>query len=67
MSQFERALQSIIAQATQSYKETATNDPIVQSSDDRTARGEQLDRILEAQQLEKKRLWDRLYEVGLYN
>ncbi|KAG2210623.1 hypothetical protein INT46_005299 [Mucor plumbeus] len=63
MSQFERALQSIIAQATQSYKETATNDPIVQSSDDRTARGEQLDRILEAQQLEKKRLWDRLYEL----
>ena len=67
MSQFERALQSIIAQATKNYKEIATNDPVVQSSDDRTARGEQLDRILKAQQIEKKQLWDKLYQVGSYN
>lgn len=63
MSHLESALHNIIAQATQDYKDIATNDPVVQSSDDSTARGEHLDRILRAQQMEKKELWDKLYNV----
>ncbi|KAG1115002.1 hypothetical protein G6F42_014052 [Rhizopus arrhizus] len=63
MSHLESALHNIIAQATQDYKDIATNDPVVQSSDDNTARGEHLDRILRAQQMEKKELWDKLYNL----
>lgn len=64
MSLLESALHNIISQATQDYKDIATNDPVVQSSDDNTARGDHLDRILRAQQLEKKALWDKLYQVA---
>lgn len=63
MSHLQSALQNIIAQATQNYKDVATKDPVVQSADDNTARGDYLDRILRAQQLEKKKLWDKLYQV----
>ncbi|CEP16379.1 hypothetical protein [Parasitella parasitica] len=63
MSQIQNALQNIIAQATQSYKDVATKDPVVQSSDDKTARGEHLDHILRAQQKEKKELWNKLHSL----
>ncbi|KAK4512238.1 uncharacterized protein ATC70_002934 [Mucor velutinosus] len=63
MSHLESALHNIITQATQDYKDIATNDPVVQSSDDNTAKGDHLDRILRAQQLEKKELWDKLYQL----
>ncbi|KAI8647850.1 hypothetical protein BD408DRAFT_2545 [Parasitella parasitica] len=63
MSQLQSALQNIIAQATQNYKDVATKDPVVQSSDDKTARGEHLDRILRAQQKEKTDLWNKLHSL----
>jgi hypothetical protein len=64
MSSLEFNLKALIAKATEEYTNIATKDPVVASEDDETARGAELDRILEEQEKERKELWDQLYAVS---
>lgn len=65
MSTLEFNLKALIAKATEEYTAIATKDPVIASEDDDTTRGEELDRLLAKQELERKELWDQLYAVGL--
>ncbi|KAI7866687.1 uncharacterized protein EV154DRAFT_454007, partial [Mucor mucedo] len=56
-------LKALISKATDEYKDIATKDPIVESTEDGTSRGEVLDRILAQQAVEKAALWDKLYQL----
>ena len=57
-------LKNIIAQATAEYLTIATRDPTISSTDDDTVHGMTLDRVLAAQEVERKELWDQLYAVS---
>lgn len=63
---FEFSLKALISKATEEYNVIAKNDPVVQSTDDGTSRGDELNLILSQQATERKELWDKLYSVNYF-
>lgn len=60
---FINQLEAIISKATDDYDKISKNEPLVESSEDGTARGNVLDVIIKQQNAEKKKLWNKLYKV----
>ncbi|KAI8087020.1 centromere-associated protein K-domain-containing protein [Gilbertella persicaria] len=57
------AIKTVISNATKSYIDIATTDPVVESQEDGTSRGDFLDLVIKEQKKENKRLWDKLYQL----
>ncbi|KAG1148536.1 hypothetical protein G6F37_003491 [Rhizopus arrhizus] len=60
---FINQLEAIISKATDDYDKISKNEPLVESSEDGTARGNVLDVIIKQQNAEKKKLWNKLYKL----
>jgi hypothetical protein len=67
MSEFNETLANLISKATKEYENVAKNDPVIESIDDNTTRGDVLDVIIDTQTQEKRELWDKLYQVNVLN
>lgn len=63
MNILQSEVNALMDRVTNEYMEVATRDPIVESSDDGTFRGDEINALLAEQEQEKKKLWDRLYQV----
>ncbi|KAI8980259.1 hypothetical protein BDB01DRAFT_725354 [Pilobolus umbonatus] len=63
MDWLENQLKSLIEKTVSEYESVATQDPKVESAEDGTLRGEVLDKILESQEAERKRLWQQLQKL----
>lgn len=63
---FNQALADIISKATKQYETVAKNDPVTESVEDGTERGDYLDTVINTQNEEKTQLWDTFYNVRAF-